>query len=159
VREFTQASAPHGFRCMRAMILYVKDVFLAREVCAPHRNSSFSILAGCSVNATAATKAIKLDDSGWPSRESPTAVVIVENDRSKVSQRAAESAGAEIIDLRRIYRHSRDDRFAHAHDVLLDGAPRHELPLRQPPRTLRSRVPRQENAKKTLEAGVTRCGI
>jgi len=82
--------------------------------------------------------------------------VIVENDKIKVSQRAAESPrGAGDHRTSADIPAFRDDRFAHAHDVLLERRPR-TTPLRQPPR------PRcvtvflgQENAKKTLEAGVT----
>ena len=113
-------------------------------------------LAAISLDAEAATEAIKFGKL-WDGRATiPNAVVIVDNDKiQSVVRNGAIPAGAEIIDL---------SRFtgipglidSHTHMTFYWDPASGTNPLRQPPRHVAVRVfLAQANAKKVIEAGVT----
>ena len=109
-----------------------------------------------SPNLIAATKAIKLGRLWDGHRVITNAVVIVENDKVQSVTRSGKiPAGSEVIDLRR-YTGIPGMIDSHTHITYYwSGAPG-TTPRRQPPRHVAVTVfLAQENAKKTLEAGVT----
>jgi imidazolonepropionase-like amidohydrolase len=117
---------------------------------------TFLLTSALSPNASAATKAIAFGKLWDGHRVIANAVVIVENDKvQRVTSGSDILAGAEFIDLRR-YTGIPGMIDSHTHVTYYwDGAP-DTTPRRQPPRHVAVTVfLAQENAKKTLEAGVT----
>src|ERR1700681_3856177 len=109
-----------------------------------------------SLDAHAATKAIRFGRLWDGHRVIANATVIVENDKvQRVIAGDELPTGADIIDLR-AYTGLPGLIDSHAHiPFYWDGAP-DTTPRRQPPRRVAVTVfLAQENAKKTLEAGVT----
>jgi imidazolonepropionase-like amidohydrolase len=109
-----------------------------------------------SLNAAAATKAIKFGRLWDGHRVITNAVVIVENDKvQSVTASGKIPAGAEIIDLHR-YTGIPGMIDSHTHITYYWNRAPGTTPRRQPPRHITVTVfLAQENAKKTLEAGVT----
>ena len=109
-----------------------------------------------SLHATAATKAIKLGRLWDGHRVITNAVVIVENDKvQSVTASGKIPAGAEVIDLHR-YTGIPGMIDSHTHVTYYWNRAPGTTPRRQPPRHVGVTVfLAQENAKKTLEAGVT----
>src|SRR5580704_9292558 len=117
---------------------------------------TFLLNSAFSVNANAATKAIKLGKLWDGHRVIANATVIVENDRvQRINTGDEVPADAEVIDLRR-YTGIPGMIDSHTHITYYwDGAP-DTTPRRQPPRHIAVTVfLAQENAKNTLQAGVT----
>ncbi|HYK80967.1 MAG TPA: amidohydrolase family protein, partial [Micropepsaceae bacterium] len=117
------------------------------------------LLALClavSLNAEAATKAIKFGKLWDGHATIPNAVVIVDNDKiQSVAANGAIPAGAEIIDLTR-YTGIPGLIDSHTHMTFYWDSASGTNPLRQPPRHVAVRVfLAQANAKKVIEAGVT----
>jgi imidazolonepropionase-like amidohydrolase len=117
------------------------------------------LLALClavSLNAEAATKAIKFGKLWDGHATIPNAVVIVDNDKiQSVTANGAIPAGAEIIDLTR-YTGIPGLIDSHTHMTFYWDPASGTNPLRQPPRHVAVRVfLAQANAKKVIEAGVT----
>jgi imidazolonepropionase-like amidohydrolase len=117
------------------------------------------LLALClavSLNAEAATKAIKFGKLWDGHATIPNAVVIVDNDKiQSVAANGAIPAGAEIIDLTR-YTGIPGLIDSHTHMTFYWDPASGTNPLRQPPRHVAVRVfLAQANAKKVIEAGVT----
>lgn len=108
------------------------------------------------LHATAATKAIRFGKLWDGRRVIADAVVIVEGDRiQSVTAGGAIPAGAEVIDLRR-YTGIPGMIDAHTHITYYWNGAAGTTPLRQPRRHVGVTVfLAQENARKTLESGVT----
>ena len=108
------------------------------------------------LNAEAATKAIKFGKLWDGHRSIANAVVIVDDDKIRsVTQNGAIPAGAQLIDLSR-YTGLPGLIDSHTHMTFYWDRSTGTTPLKQPPRHVALTVFfAQENAKKTIEAGVT----
>jgi imidazolonepropionase-like amidohydrolase len=117
---------------------------------------ALALAAAFALDAEAATKAIKFGKLWDGHRSIANAVVIVDDDKIRsVTPNGAIPAGAQIIDLSR-YTGLPGLIDSHTHMTFYWDRSTGTTPLKQPPRHVAVTVfLAQENAKKTIEAGVT----